>query len=63
VKCPELPLLKERYKHGYHGTDLKGRPFYFDQPGKVQIDELLDRVNEDKMRAYYMREYERLLHI
>ena len=62
VKLEDEALLKEKYKHGYHGTDNEGRPFYFDCPGRVKIDSLLDRVNEEKMNDYYMREYERLIH-
>lgn len=63
IKVPLFGELKRRYKHGYHKTDKEGRPFYFDQPGLVKIDEMLDVVSEKDMQEYYMREYERLLHI
>lgn len=62
IKFVEFPLLKARYNHGYHKTDKEGRPFYFEQPGKVVIDELFDLANEEKMRGYYMQEYEKLIH-
>lgn len=55
-------MLKERYNHGYHKTDRDGRPFYFEQPGKVIIDSLFDLASEEKMRSYYLQEYEKLIH-
>lgn len=63
VKFPEMPELLSLYLHGYHGTDKEGRPFYYDCPAQVNIDDVLHKVSVEKMQAYYMREYERLLHV
>eukprot|EP00345_Euplotes_harpa_P001804 CAMPEP_0168331946 /NCGR_PEP_ID=MMETSP0213-20121227/8658_1 /TAXON_ID=151035 /ORGANISM="Euplotes harpa, Strain FSP1.4" /LENGTH=362 /DNA_ID=CAMNT_0008335863 /DNA_START=26 /DNA_END=1114 /DNA_ORIENTATION=- len=62
-KCPNIPEARKLYQHGYHGVDRVGRPFYIDQPCKFDIDELLQVVTKDELYTYYVREYEKLLHI
>ena len=61
--CPNVEKAKSMYKHGYHGTDLEGRPFYIDQPCQFDIDQLLEVVDRDELYTYYVREYEKLLHM
>lgn len=62
-KCPNVEKAKNLYQHGYHGTDRLGRPFYIDQPCKFHIDDLLEIVEKAELYQYYVREYEKLLHI
>eukprot|EP00344_Euplotes_crassus_P011290 CAMPEP_0196997842 /NCGR_PEP_ID=MMETSP1380-20130617/3358_1 /TAXON_ID=5936 /ORGANISM="Euplotes crassus, Strain CT5" /LENGTH=343 /DNA_ID=CAMNT_0042414205 /DNA_START=12 /DNA_END=1039 /DNA_ORIENTATION=- len=62
-KCPNLSKAKEIYPHGYHGTDLEGRPFYIDQPCNFHLDDLLEIISKEELYVYYVREYEKLLHI
>lgn len=62
-KCPNVEKARELYQHGYHGTDLQGQPFYIDQPCKFHIDDLLAIVDKEELYQYYVREYEKLLHI
>jgi hypothetical protein len=62
-KCPNVEKARPLYKHGYHGVDLLGQPFYVDMPCKFDIDDLLAIVDRDELYVYYIREYEKLLHI
>ena len=62
-KCPNMPEVKKMYNFGYHGTDLGGRPFYIDQPCMFDIDDLMSIVTYDELYQYYLREYERLIHV
>ena len=62
-KCPNIEKVKDIYNHGYHGTDLEGRPFYIDQPCKFDIDELTEICDREELYSYHVREYEHLLHV
>ena len=62
-KCPNIEKVKEFYHHGYHGTDLEGRPFYIDQPCTFNITDILKVWEQKESYVYYIKEYERLLHI
>jgi len=62
-KCPNVEHARDIYQHGYHGVTLEGEPFYIDQPCKFEIDDLLKVVGRDELYQYYVREYEKLLHI
>ncbi|CAI2370893.1 unnamed protein product [Moneuplotes crassus] len=62
-KCPNVEKAREIYPHGYHGTDLEGRPFYIDQPCNFHIDDLLKIVSKEELYVYYVREYEKLIHV
>ena len=62
-KCPNVEKAKSIWKHGYHGTDIDGCPFYIDAPCQFHIDELLSIVDKSELYSYYVREYEKLLHI
>lgn len=62
-KCPNVEKAREIYPHGYHGTDLEGRPFYIDQPCNFEIDDLLKIVSKEELYVYYVKEYEKLIHI
>lgn len=62
-KCPRIDECKKMYKHGYHGTDREGRPFYIDSPCGFNIDELLLVISKDELYQYYVREYEKLIHV
>jgi hypothetical protein len=62
-KCPNIEKVKELYNHGYHGTDLQGRPFYIDQPCKFHIDEITAICDKEELYSYHVREYENLLHV
>ena len=62
-KCPNLEKAREIYPHGYHGTDREGRPLYIDQPCNFYIEDLTAIVSQEELYSYYVREYEKLIHI
>ena len=55
--------MKTVYFHGYHKTDKQGRPFYIDCPGRLELKRLFEITTEPEIQKYYIREYERLLHV
>ena len=61
--CPNIPAVKAIYNCGYHSTDREGRPFYIDQPCKVEIDDIFNLISKEEIIQYYIREYEYLLHV
>lgn len=58
---PEVTEMKKFYPHGYHKTDRQGRPIYIECLGKLDLKQLFDLTNTDRMIKYYVREYERTL--
>ena len=58
-----MPIVYSKYNFGYSGTDREGRPFYYDCPGAVKVENILDVISLGTMEKYYMLEYEKLLHI
>lgn len=60
---PEVFEMKHFYPHGYHKTDLQGRPIYIERLGQLEIARLFEITNDQRMMRYFVREYERLLKI
>lgn len=60
---PNLQEARDMYNHGYHQTDKEGRPIYLDRPCMFEIDELEAIWPEEKCIKYYVREYEKLIHV
>jgi len=58
---PEVTEMKKFYPHGYHKTDRQGRPIYIECLGKLDLKQIFDLTNTDRMIKYYVREYERTL--
>ena len=57
----EVFKVKPFYPHSYHKTDKLGRPIYIEILSEVDVDKLLTVTTEDKLKKYYIREYERLM--
>lgn len=57
----EVTELKKFYPHGYHKTDRQGRPIYIECLGKLDLKQIFEVTNTDRMIKYYVREYERTL--
>jgi hypothetical protein len=53
--------MKRFYPHGYHKTDLQGRPIYIERLGQLEISRLFEITSEPRMMRYFVREYERVL--
>ncbi len=53
--------VKKIYPHGYHKTDIYGRPIYIELISKVNLTELFKFTTEERMTKYYIKEYERLM--
>ena len=62
-ECPNMKKVRKIYQHGYHGVDREGNPLYIDQPCKFEAEDVLQIVDKDELYKYYIREYEKLLHI
>ena len=53
--------IKEVYPHGYHKVDKYGRPIYIEILSKLNLDEVLRRSNENNIKKYFIKEYERTI--
>mmetsp|Transcript_7329 Transcript_7329/g.13568 ORF Transcript_7329/g.13568 Transcript_7329/m.13568 type:complete len:313 (+) Transcript_7329:170-1108(+) len=60
---PEVFEMKRFYPHGYHRTDLQGRPVYIERLGQLELSRLFEITTDQRMMRYFVREYERLLKI
>ncbi|KAI9339768.1 CRAL-TRIO domain-containing protein [Zopfochytrium polystomum] len=58
---PEQKDVSRVYPRFYHRTDRVGRPVYFELIGKLDVKELFQYTNVDRMITAYVREYEKLL--
>lgn len=52
-------MVKQHYPHGYHKTDKCGRPIYIEIIGDINIKELFNFTDDERMMKYYVKEYER----
>ena len=57
----EMFQVKPLYPHSYHKTDKQGRPIYIELLSKIDMDKLLKATTEERLKKYYVREYERLM--
>ena len=57
----EMFEVKKVYPHSYHKTDKSGRPIYIEILSKVDLNGLFKVTTEERMKKYYIREYERLM--
>lgn len=53
--------MLEYYPHSYHHTDRKGRPFYIECMGRLNIEKLFQVSTEDRVLRHYIQSYELLL--
>lgn len=54
----EKPLVAKLYPQYYHKTDKDGRPVYFEELGKVNLNEMLKLTTQDRMLKNLVWEYE-----
>ncbi|KAG7195861.1 cytosolic factor, phosphatidylinositol/phosphatidylcholine transfer protein [Scheffersomyces spartinae] len=54
----EKPLVASMYPQYYHKTDIEGRPVYYEELGKVDLNKMLKITTEDRMLKNLVWEYE-----
>ncbi|KDD72425.1 hypothetical protein H632_c3363p0, partial [Helicosporidium sp. ATCC 50920] len=58
---PERPRFFEQFPEGFFCTDRGGRPVYVQQPGSINISELLKFTTVDRCIQYHVQQQERYL--
>ncbi|TPX57783.1 hypothetical protein PhCBS80983_g03595 [Powellomyces hirtus] len=58
---PEYPVVKKFYPRFYHKIDKLGRPIYFEQLGGVDVKQLFQVTDMDRMLKNHVYEYEKLV--
>ncbi|KAI8821469.1 CRAL-TRIO domain-containing protein [Fimicolochytrium jonesii] len=58
---PEYPVVKKYYPRFYHKTDKAGRPIYVELLGGVDVNQLFQVTNIDRMLKNHVYEYEKLV--
>ena len=58
---PEVNDVKALYPHGYHKTDVEGRPIYMERIGDIDLKILFTVTSQERLLRYYVREYERVM--
>lgn len=54
----EKPIVARYYPQYYHKNDKEGRPVYYEELGKVNLVEMLNFTNEERMINNLVKEYE-----
>ena len=53
--------VRKIFPHGYHKTDKKGRPLYYQMISKIDVEKMLKVTTEDRLIRHLVQEYEQVM--